>query len=76
MYTVSVKRDFTAYHYLVGGNWGAENDKHAHHYYIEDSLAFASYILHPVELDSCQMKRIVQVRYPLFAAIFFFRILH
>ena len=26
MYTVSVSRDFIANHYLVGGDWGSENE--------------------------------------------------
>ena len=38
MYTISVKRDFSAYHYLIGGNWGSENEKHAHHYSAELTL--------------------------------------
>lgn len=39
MYTITVKRDFTAYHYLIGGNWGKENERHAHHYSVELELA-------------------------------------
>ena len=35
MYTVAVKRDFIAQHYLIGGDWGPENDLHSHHYVIE-----------------------------------------
>jgi 6-pyruvoyltetrahydropterin/6-carboxytetrahydropterin synthase len=38
MYTVSVKRDFIAQHYLIGGDWGAENEKHSHHYQVEIQL--------------------------------------
>lgn len=38
MYKVAVKRDFIAQHYLIGGDWGAENDLHAHHYMIELQL--------------------------------------
>jgi 6-pyruvoyltetrahydropterin/6-carboxytetrahydropterin synthase len=38
MYKVAVKRDFIAQHYLIGGDWGAENDLHAHHYVIELQL--------------------------------------
>lgn len=38
MYTVAVKRDFIAQHYLVGGDWGAENELHSHHYQIELQL--------------------------------------
>lgn len=38
MYTVAVKRDFIARHYLIGGDWGDENEPHAHHYVIEVQL--------------------------------------
>jgi 6-pyruvoyltetrahydropterin/6-carboxytetrahydropterin synthase len=39
MYFVAVRRDFVAQHYLVGGNWGPENQKHSHHYVVELELA-------------------------------------
>ena len=35
MYTLAVKRDFVAQHFLIGGDWGAENFKHSHHYALE-----------------------------------------
>jgi 6-pyruvoyltetrahydropterin/6-carboxytetrahydropterin synthase len=38
MYTVAVKRDFVAQHFLIGGEWGAENFKHSHHYQVEVQL--------------------------------------
>jgi 6-pyruvoyltetrahydropterin/6-carboxytetrahydropterin synthase len=38
MYTVAVKRDFVAQHFLVGGDWGPENIKHSHHYVLEVQL--------------------------------------
>lgn len=38
MYTTAVKRDFVAQHFLVGGDWGAENSKHSHHYQVEIQL--------------------------------------
>jgi len=38
MYTVAVKRDFIAQHYLIGGEWGAENKLHSHHYALELQL--------------------------------------
>jgi 6-pyruvoyltetrahydropterin/6-carboxytetrahydropterin synthase len=38
MYTVAVTRDFVAQHFLVGGDWGPENDKHPHHYRVEVQL--------------------------------------
>ncbi len=38
MYTLAVKRDFVAQHYLIGGDWGAENEWHSHHYALELQL--------------------------------------
>ena len=38
MYTVAAKRDFVAQHRLIGGDWGAENYLHSHHYYLEVQL--------------------------------------
>jgi 6-pyruvoyltetrahydropterin/6-carboxytetrahydropterin synthase len=37
-YTLAVTRDFVARHYLVGGDWGAENQLHSHHYRVEVQL--------------------------------------
>ncbi|MES2823486.1 MAG: 6-carboxytetrahydropterin synthase [Pseudomonadota bacterium] len=38
MYTVAVTRDFIANHFLIGGDWGAENFPHAHRYVAEISI--------------------------------------
>ena len=38
MYILAVKRDFVARHFLVGGDWGAENELHSHHYQVEVQL--------------------------------------
>lgn len=38
MYTVAVKRDFIAQHFLIGGDWGPENNRHSHHYAVEAQL--------------------------------------
>lgn len=38
MYTVAVQRDFVAQHFLIGGDWGAENYLHSHHYRVEAQL--------------------------------------
>ena len=35
MYRLAITRDFIAQHYLVGGDWGRENEKHSHHYRAE-----------------------------------------
>lgn len=38
MYTLAVQRDFVAQHFLIGGDWGAENFWHSHHYRLEVQL--------------------------------------
>ena len=35
MYSLGMRREFSARHYLIGGDWGAENSEHAHHYRME-----------------------------------------
>ena len=39
MYKSAVKTDFIAQHFLIGGDWGPENQKHSHHYQLEIQLA-------------------------------------
>lgn len=51
MYTVAVKRDFVAQHYLIGGDWGPENDLHSHHYAIELRLVGAELDRHGYLVD-------------------------
>ena len=38
MYTLAVRRDFIARHFLIGGDWGPENFPNSHHYVIELQL--------------------------------------
>ena len=38
MYTLGVRRDFIARHYLIGGDWGPENLPNSHHYILELQL--------------------------------------
>ena len=57
MYTVAVKRDFIAQHYLIGGDWGAENFKHSHHYALElqlegETLDQHGYLVDIVEIET------------------------
>ena len=35
MYILGMRREFSARHYLIGGDWGAENSEHAHRYRME-----------------------------------------
>ena len=51
MYTVAVKRDFIAQHFLFGGDWGAENELHSHHYQVEVQLFGASLDQHGYLVD-------------------------
>ncbi|MBL8058845.1 MAG: 6-carboxytetrahydropterin synthase [Anaerolineales bacterium] len=55
-YTVAVQRDFVAQHFLVGGDWGAENFKHSHHYVVElqlegDRLDQHGYLVDIVDIE-------------------------
>jgi 6-pyruvoyltetrahydropterin/6-carboxytetrahydropterin synthase len=57
MYKVAVKRDFIARHFLIGGDWGAENELHAHHYAVElqlegRELDSHGYLVDIVEIES------------------------
>jgi len=45
MYSLGVRREFNARHFLIGGDWGDENIEHPHHYRIE-------LVLEALELDS------------------------
>ena len=38
MYTLAVRRDFIARHFLIGGDWGPENFPNSHHYVLELEL--------------------------------------
>ena len=51
MYTVAVSRDFVAQHFLIGGDWGAENEPHSHHYRVEAQLEGASLDAHGYLVD-------------------------
>jgi len=57
MYSLAIRRDFIAQHYLIGGDWGAENLRHSHHYQIEvqvegDVLDKHGYLIDIVDLEA------------------------
>jgi 6-pyruvoyltetrahydropterin/6-carboxytetrahydropterin synthase len=57
MYTIAVKREFIAQHFLIGGDWGAENQLHSHPYEIElqlegDGLDQHGYLVDIVAIES------------------------
>lgn len=55
-YTVGVIRDFIAQHFLFGGDWGRENQLHAHHYRMEVIFAGARLDQHGYLLDIAVVK--------------------
>jgi 6-pyruvoyltetrahydropterin/6-carboxytetrahydropterin synthase len=38
VYSVTVRTDFIAQHFLIGGDWGPENERNSHHYVLELQL--------------------------------------
>ena len=56
MYTVAVRRDFIARHTLIGGDWGSENEPHAHHYVVEARLYGEKLDRHGYLLDICDVE--------------------
>jgi 6-pyruvoyltetrahydropterin/6-carboxytetrahydropterin synthase len=67
MYTIAVKRDFVAQHYLIGGDWGAENEWHSHHYVVEIQLHGQTLDKHGYLVD------IVDIEHHLDALVAYFR---
>ena len=56
MYTLGVKRDFIARHFLIGGDWGLENSPNSHHYVLElqlegDTLDQHGYLVDIVDVE-------------------------
>jgi len=56
MYTVAVQREFSARHMLIGGDWGPENESHAHHYVVEARLYGKKLDRHGFLLDICEVE--------------------
>jgi 6-pyruvoyltetrahydropterin/6-carboxytetrahydropterin synthase len=57
MYSLAVKRDFVAQHFLVGGDWGAENTKHSHHYAVEVEMEGAKLDQHGYLVDIVDVEK-------------------
>ena len=60
MHQLAITRDFIARHFLVGGDWGAENQEHSHHYRAEvivagEQLDRHGYLIDIVALDAALM---------------------
>lgn len=57
MYTLAVRREFDAQHALIGGDWGAENLPHTHHYLLELQLIGESLNEHGYLVDIVEVER-------------------
>lgn len=57
MYTIAVGREFVAQHFLIGGDWGPENEKHSHHYRIELQLQGEALDEHGFLVDIVDIER-------------------
>jgi 6-pyruvoyltetrahydropterin/6-carboxytetrahydropterin synthase len=57
MYSIAIKKEFVAQHFLIGGNWGEENNSHSHRYQVELQLEGTEldqngYLIDIVEIES------------------------
>jgi len=59
MYSIAVRRNFIARHYLTGGDWGSENETHAHHYVVEVRLIGPKLDHHGYLLDICEFETVL-----------------
>ena len=57
MYSLGVRREFSARHYLVGGDWGDENIEHSHRYRMELVLEAKSLDRHGFLVDIVEVER-------------------
>jgi 6-pyruvoyltetrahydropterin/6-carboxytetrahydropterin synthase len=57
MYSLGVRREFSARHYLIGGDWGPENIEHSHHYRMELVLEATSLDRHGFLVDIVEVER-------------------
>ena len=60
MYTTAVKRNFVAQHFLIGGDWGAENHKHSHAYQVEIQLSGETLDEHGYLVDIVDITRALE----------------
>jgi 6-pyruvoyltetrahydropterin/6-carboxytetrahydropterin synthase len=51
VYSVTVRTDFIAQHFLIGGDWGPENERNSHHYVLELTLEGAALDQHGYLVD-------------------------
>lgn len=57
MYTLGVKREFIARHFLIGGDWGPENFPNSHHYVLELQLIGTELDQHGYLVDIVEVEK-------------------
>ena len=57
MYSLGVRREFSARHYLIGGDWGDENIEHSHRYRMELVLEAKELDRHGFLVDIVEVER-------------------
>jgi len=57
MHTLAVRREFIARHFLIGGDWGAENFPNSHHYVLELQLEGAELDQHGYLVDIVDVEK-------------------
>ena len=67
MYNLGVRREFTANHYLIGGDWGEENVEHSHKYRLEIVLEKSQLDQHGFLVDIVEVERHLDEVVELFA---------
>lgn len=56
VFTVGILRDFVAQHFLIGGDWGRENQPHSHHYRFEAIFEGSQLDRHGYLLDIAEVE--------------------
>ena len=57
MYTLGVRREFIARHFLIGGDWGAENFPNSHRYILELQLEGSELYQHGYLVDIVDVEK-------------------
>jgi 6-pyruvoyltetrahydropterin/6-carboxytetrahydropterin synthase len=59
VYTLSLRRAFTAGHHLIGGDWGAENKPHTHPYLLDLRLEGEKLDQHGYLVDLLEVEKLL-----------------
>lgn len=57
MFSLALRRSFSASHFLIGGDWGPENQPHSHGYRLEVELEGAQLDEHGFLIDLVELER-------------------